>query len=100
MQTEQSDILAAALDNLVRFSVTGCGQAARRAAGLLERLSESPEADADMRRMYSSLSEMLILAGTEPTVPIQTATTQASRAGAWLTWEWVDGLGRLRGLAE
>lgn len=60
MQTDPTAVLAAALDNLVRYSVTGCGQAARRAADHLERLSETRSVDEDMRRMYSQLSERLI----------------------------------------
>ncbi len=40
-QTDPAAILPAALDNLVRHSVTGCGRAARRAADHPERLSET-----------------------------------------------------------
>lgn len=66
MRAEQTDILAAALDNLVRYSVTGCGQAARRAADLLDRLSEAGVVDGDMRRLYGHLSEALVSDAAEP----------------------------------
>jgi hypothetical protein len=88
--------MAAALDNLVRYSVTGCGQAARRAADLLERLSEASDIDSDMRRMYGHLGESLASTLAEPASP---APAKPTRGRAWLTWEWADGLGRLRGLA-
>ncbi|MEW5891674.1 MAG: hypothetical protein AB1697_00815 [Pseudomonadota bacterium] len=97
MQTERSEILAAALDNLVRYSVTGCGQAARRAADLLERLSEAGELDGDMRRLYGQLSEALSAHIAEHEAPIRSLAPEPRRA--WLTWEWADGLGRLRGIA-
>ncbi|TCS70894.1 hypothetical protein EDC61_11347 [Sulfuritortus calidifontis] len=98
MQTEQNEIFVAALDNLVRYSVTGCGLAARRAADLLERLSETGELDGDMRRLYGYLSEILASDMAEHAAPTRAAATQAARARAWLTWEWADGLG-CRGLA-
>jgi hypothetical protein len=60
MQTDPTVVLAAALDNLVRYSVTGCVRAARRAAAHLERLSETRSVDDDMRRIYGQLSERLI----------------------------------------
>lgn len=98
MQTEQSDILAAALDNLVRYSVTGCGQAARRAADLLERLAELGGIDDDMRRMYGHLSEAICSKLAEPATPSQEAVRRHAVNRAWLTWEWVGGHGRLRDL--
>lgn len=71
MQTEQSDILAATLDNLVRYSVTGCSQAARRAAGFLERLTEVGGIDDEMRRLYGQLSEVIGAKLAEPAAPSQ-----------------------------
>ncbi|MBI5937149.1 MAG: hypothetical protein HY850_04810 [Betaproteobacteria bacterium] len=99
MQTEQREILAAALDNLVRYSVSGCGQAARRAADLLERLSEVGEIDGDMRQMYGHLSEVLASEVDESEAPMRQPTEKLAASRAWLTWEWADGLSRLRGLA-
>lgn len=66
MQAEQTEIMVAALDNLVRYSVTGCGQSARRAADLLERLSEAGGVDNDMHRMYGHLSEVICAKLAEP----------------------------------
>lgn len=97
MQTEQNEILAAALDNLVRYSVTGCSLAARRAAGLLERLTEAGELDEGMRRLYGQLSEALCAGLAEHEAPTRPVAPGSRRA--WLTWEWADGLGRLRSLA-
>lgn len=96
MQTEQTEILAAAFDNLVRYSVTGCGLAARRAADLLERLSEAGEVDGDMRRMYGHLSEALVSELAESEVSAHPLAPKRAPSRAWLTWEWADGLGPLR----
>lgn len=98
MQTEQGDILAATLDNLVRYSVTGCAQAARRAANFLERLAELGGIDDDMRLMYGHLSEAICAKLAEPAASPQVAVPRQEFNRAWLTWEWVDGPGRQRDL--
>lgn len=59
MQAEQTSLLTAALDNLARYALTGCRQAANRAADLLERLSETQALDSDTRQIYLRLSETL-----------------------------------------
>ena len=52
-------LLAGALDQLMRHSLTGCRQAAHQAARLLEVLSESPEMDQDTRRLCGRMSDSL-----------------------------------------
>lgn len=52
-------LLAAALDHLLRYSLTGCAQSARHAAYLLDRLSnqDGTELGALCSRMSETLSD-------------------------------------------
>ncbi|HNQ04071.1 MAG TPA: hypothetical protein PKH69_05605 [Thiobacillaceae bacterium] len=52
-------LFAGALDQLMRHSLTGCGQAAHQAARLLERLSECADLDHDTRGLCVRMCDKL-----------------------------------------
>lgn len=59
MQTANPELTAAALDNLMRFLLTGCRHMSQRAAVLLERLATEPGTDAELSAACQRLSERL-----------------------------------------
>lgn len=59
MQTANPELMAGALDNLMRFLLTGCRHSARRAAILLERLAAAPDTDADLELTCQRMSDSL-----------------------------------------
>ncbi len=58
-QTAQLELLSGALDNLIRHTLTGCGQTARRAAILLDRLAEAGETDSELQNACQRMCEHL-----------------------------------------
>jgi hypothetical protein len=54
-----SQLIAGALEHFTCFLRTGSGQAAHRAALLLERLARDPDVDSEVRRQGSALAETL-----------------------------------------
>jgi|GEM_PF-1650034 len=66
MTQPTATLLAGALDLLMRHSLTGCGQAAHRAASLLERLSVRPDVDSDTRRLCERMGEALAVGMEAP----------------------------------
>lgn len=52
-------LLAAGLDHLLRYVLTGCRQSRRHAAYLLERAAAQGEVDADLRSLCGQMSERL-----------------------------------------
>jgi hypothetical protein len=59
MHTANSELLAGALDNLMRLTLTGCRQSAHRAARLLLELSERQGLDEELRRLCGHVSVKL-----------------------------------------
>ncbi len=59
MTQPTASLYAGALDHLIRHSLTGCGQAARHAAQLLEQLSEQPDVDGETRGLCERMSDAL-----------------------------------------
>jgi len=57
--TAQPELLAAALDNLIRHALTGCAQAAHRAAMLLERVGQALETDTELKDACERMRERL-----------------------------------------
>jgi len=58
-QTAQLELLSGALDNLIRYTLTGCSQAAHRADMLLDRLGQALETDAEMQDACQRMREYL-----------------------------------------
>lgn len=54
-----TDLLAGALDHLLRYSLTGCGQSARHAAYLLDRLAIQDGMSTELGTLCSRMSETL-----------------------------------------
>lgn len=54
-----AELLAGALDNLLNYLLRGCGQSARRAGLLLERLANDPAADHEFRLACQHMSDRL-----------------------------------------
>ena len=52
-------LLAGALDHLLRYTLTGCGQSGRHAAYLLERLSNQDGMGDELRSLCARMSEAL-----------------------------------------
>lgn len=52
-------LLAGALDQLMRHSLTGCRQAAHQAARLLDALSERVDVDQETRRLCGRMCDKL-----------------------------------------
>jgi len=52
-------LVTGALDQLMRHSLTGCGQAAHQAARLLDVLSESPSLDQETRSLCGRMCDRL-----------------------------------------
>ncbi len=52
-------MLAGALDHLLRYSLTGCGQSGRHAAYLLDRLANQDGMGDELRALCSRMSETL-----------------------------------------
>ena len=59
----ERDLWAGALNLLMRHELSGCGHAARQAAGLLERLAEQPNVDRETRMLCERMSERLVRRG-------------------------------------
>jgi hypothetical protein len=59
MHTANMELLAGALDNLMRLTLTGCRQSAHRAARLLLELSELQSLDEELRRLCGRVSVKL-----------------------------------------
>ncbi|MCU0841161.1 MAG: hypothetical protein MUC79_05490 [Thiobacillaceae bacterium] len=59
MQTANPELMAGALDNLMRFLLTGCRHSAGRAALLLERLAAAPDTDVDLELACQRMSDRL-----------------------------------------
>lgn len=55
----QPELLAGALDNLIHHVLTGCGQSARRAVLLLDRLAVADETDAELQDACQRMRERL-----------------------------------------
>lgn len=53
------DLMAGALDHLMRYALTGCHQSARHAAYLLDRLAEQPGVCANLRGTCERMSGAL-----------------------------------------
>ncbi len=53
------ELWAGALSLLLRHNETGCQQSARQAACLLERISETPEVDAETRSLCERAGQRL-----------------------------------------
>jgi len=58
-QTAQLELLSGALDNLIRYTLTGCSLAGHRAAMLLDRLGQAQETDAEMQDACQRMREHL-----------------------------------------
>ena len=58
-QTAQLGLLSAALDNLIRHTLTGCGQSTRRAIILLGRLESALETDSELQDACQRMREHL-----------------------------------------
>lgn len=54
-----SELWVGALNLLLRHELSGCGHAARRAAGLLQRLAEHPGVDPETRALCERMSDRL-----------------------------------------
>lgn len=52
-------LLAGALDQFLRYALSGCGHAAHQASRLLEAISERPELDQETRRLCSLMCDRL-----------------------------------------
>jgi hypothetical protein len=52
-------LYAGALDQLMRHTLTGCGQAAHQAARLLDALSERSDVDQETRSLCERMGELL-----------------------------------------
>jgi broad specificity phosphatase PhoE len=59
MHTAQMNLLAGALDNLMRLTLTGCRQSAHRTARILLELSELHGLDEELRRLCGRVSVKL-----------------------------------------
>lgn len=59
MTQPTASLFAGALDHLMHHNLTGCGQAARHAAQLLEQLSEQPDVDSRTRGLCERMSDAL-----------------------------------------
>ncbi len=59
MTQPTASLFAGALDHLMRHSLSGCGQAARHAADLLEQLSARPDVDRETRSLCERMSDAL-----------------------------------------
>ncbi|WP_119157104.1 hypothetical protein [Caldimonas tepidiphila] len=55
----RTELWAGALSLVLHHDLTGCAQAARRAAALLERLSALPEVDAGTRELCERMCDKL-----------------------------------------
>lgn len=55
-----STLLAGALDQLMRHTLTGCTQAGHQAARLLDALAECRDLDGDTRELCGRMSEHLV----------------------------------------
>jgi len=56
-QTAQLELLSGALDNPIRYALTGCSQAVHRAAMLIDRLGQALETDAEMQDACQRMRE-------------------------------------------
>lgn len=57
--TAQLELLSGALDNLIRHTLTGCGQSARRAVLLLDRLETAADTDVELQDACQRMRERL-----------------------------------------
>lgn len=56
---ENTALLTAALDHLMRHALTGCRQAGHQAARLLDELSDRADLDRETRRLCCRMSQEL-----------------------------------------
>ena len=60
MPCPPATLLTGALDHLSRYTLTGCGQSARHAAYLLERLSNQDGVSDALRALCSRMRQALV----------------------------------------